>query len=147
MFTYTVDQHAGQVQVQQEGYLSDPRVLYCAEPGTSLTLEERWKVGTGNPSGVGYPYWINYRTKQNNVTNDALPDLIVETSRSDPDLVMLSDATTWNAAQLNWYSWGNHAIGGEPVGGNVALHDGSVQWRRFGEMQKRLIRAALQFYF
>jgi hypothetical protein len=48
---------------------------------------------------------------------------------------------------FNWYRWGNHGSSGAPDGGNIALHDGSVDWRHYSEMELRLTRAALRFWF
>jgi prepilin-type N-terminal cleavage/methylation domain-containing protein len=144
------DEPAGQPQLYDLGYLTDGRILYCPnDDGRVFGYDNAWNPETGDWTDtlVSYPYWPNYRTKQSNATNDALEDLIVVDAKSDPDLVMLTDAVTWNNVQKNWYSWGNHARGGEPRGGNVGLNDGSVRWRPFAQMERRLIRAALQFYF
>ncbi|MFT5129037.1 MAG: prepilin-type N-terminal cleavage/methylation domain-containing protein [Rhodothermales bacterium] len=149
--TYSSTQPAGQAQLAHEGYMKDPSIAYCPDGGEVLTKEIMWDRDddptTHNSTTVGYPYWINYRTRESNPTNLALYELIVEDTRSDPNLVMLSDSTTFTMVRLNWYRWGNHGASGAPDGGNIALHDGSVNWRTYSEMELRLIRAALRFWF
>jgi prepilin-type N-terminal cleavage/methylation domain-containing protein len=86
------------------------------------------------------------KAKESSTINSKLPDLLVENMNSSPELIMLSDTSTYNNAQKNWYSWSNHAdtkIGGS----NVTLHDGSVHWRSMSDMEEHLKCAALRFYF
>ena len=132
-----------------EGYLSDARINYCPDGGR--TFEDNWHPEADptmwNQTVVGYAYWANYTTSQAGGPNPDLPDLIVKDANSDPDLVMLSDSVALDNVWGTWDNFGNHFEPGGPAGGNVALHDGSVRWRRFANMEQRLARAALRFYF
>ena len=145
-FAYLVDR----------GYIDDPAVFYCPSGDLNwLDVESNWyperltDPGDWYQTTVEYAYWPGHNVKQTTTPNDKLKDLIVVNMQSPGYAVMVSDMTCWNAVQLNWWSWSNHYgdNGEEPEGGNVGLHDGSVEWRDFDDMEQRLIRAGLRFYF
>jgi len=145
---------AGWALLAAKGYADDPRVFYCPSARYNrASFEKSWHPQSDPDDWwqtlAEYAYWAGYRTEQTTPPNPDLYELIASSPTSNPTTLLSSDSIAWNNVQMDWYSFNNHygTNGDEPEGGSVLANDMSVRWRDFNVMDRRLIRAGLQFWF
>lgn len=130
---------AGTPLLVYQGYLTEPRLLYCPSGDSNwITYENDWNTTDWLGTYVGYPCWEGYRSTQD--FGNVLPGLVADHPTDFPDRLLAGDLITKvrnaGVAQLGP---NNHNRKDEtPAGGNILYNDGSVRWLDFTETQYRL---------
>lgn len=127
---------AGQCALFADGYITDPRILYCpaVDGGLSFTFDN-WDAPNWNFTMIGYCDWAQYKSSWD-VSRTLDP--FVANKPADASMRLLASDLAGTSNQGTGV-WNNHLRDGtQQDGGNVLLNDGAVQWRPFSEMQPRL---------
>lgn len=139
---------AGTPLLVVQGYLTDPRLLYCPSSDTnSIQFDTHWNDTDWVQTYVGYPCWEGYRSASDSL--HMMPGLVADYPTDSSDQILASDLITkaTNAGQPDPGPNNHVRRDNTSAGGNVLFNDGSVRWRDISETQFRLsITGDLVYY-
>lgn len=106
------------------------------------------KIGrTFHPEGIPKKDWI----KNLNATQPATTELITDATLStgpDPKTASFVEVRGGLYARWQLFDRTNHLTRGDkPDGGNIAFLDGHLEWRRFADMQARVILTNIPYHW